>query len=164
MAHFQTVPAKRTDCGKIACLARDDQREAIIALGLDPYRELVQAFDQTPHPTAWLIDGELAALGGIAGPPGICPIGVAWLAVAEYAIRFSYALAREVKRQLTSAHEIYPLVVSPLCPTDKKSLHFAAFLGCAIEHAHLQDGLLFVVFGEQSSSVSSTKFWRRQNR
>jgi hypothetical protein len=163
MPLFETIPAKRSHCSKIACLTRDDQREAIIALGLDPYRELVQAFDQTPAPTAWLIDGELAALGGVAGPPGTCPIGVAWLVIAEYATRFSFALVREVKRQLTSAHEIYPLVVSPLLPTDKKSLRFAAFLGFAVEHAHLQDGLLFVVFGGRRSSIPSTEFWRRQN-
>ena len=64
MARYETIPAKRSHCAQIACLARDDQREAIIALGLDPYRELVQAFDETPHPMAWLIDGELAAMGG----------------------------------------------------------------------------------------------------
>jgi hypothetical protein len=143
MPHFETTPGKRLHCSKIACLMRDDHREAIIALGLDPYRELVQAFDQTPAPAAWLINGELAALGGIAGPPGICPLGVAWLMVAENAVRFSCALARAVKHQLNAAQEVYPLVVSPLCPTDKKSLNFAAFLGFAIEHAHLQDGLLW---------------------
>jgi hypothetical protein len=164
MPSFETISAKRSDCSKIACSARDDHREAIIALGLDPYRELIQAFDETPHPRAWLINGELAALGGVAGPPGLCPVGVGWLVVAEDSIRFSCALAREVKRQLDAAHEVYPLVVSPLCPTDKKSLRFAAHLGFAVEHAHLQDGLLFVVFGGQRNSVPSTKFWRRRNR
>ena len=42
MPHFKAIPAKREHCSQIACLMRDDQREAIIALGLDPYRELVQ--------------------------------------------------------------------------------------------------------------------------
>ena len=114
----------------------NDQREAIIALGLDPYRELVQAFDETPHPTAWQINGELAALGGVAGPPLLCPIGMAWLVVAEHAIRFSRALVKELKHQLEVAQQFHPTLVTPLCATDKKSVRFAAFLGFAVEHAY----------------------------
>jgi hypothetical protein len=47
---FETIAAKRSHCAQIACLARDNHREAIIALGLYPYHELIQAFDETPHP------------------------------------------------------------------------------------------------------------------
>jgi hypothetical protein len=100
MLSFETVPAKRSNCSEIACRMRGDHFEAIGVLGLDPYREFVQAFDETPHPMAWLIDGEPAAMGGAAGPPSICPIGIAWLVVAEHAMRFRRALVREIKRQL----------------------------------------------------------------
>src|ERR1700730_7336287 len=145
MPSFETVPAKRSDCSEITCRMRGDHFEAIGVLGLDPYAELVQAFDETPHPMAWLIDGELAAMGGVAAPPGLCPIGIAWLVVAEHAVRFPRGRRREITRQLEIAHEVYPLLVSPLCPADKKSLRFAAFLGFAVEHAYPQDGLLFAV-------------------
>ena len=97
---FSTIPAKHAHCAAITCSMRGDHFEAILGLGHDPYRELVQAFNETPHPTAWLIDGELAALGGIAGPPLLCPIGVAWLVVAEHAVRFSRALVKELRHQL----------------------------------------------------------------
>jgi hypothetical protein len=147
--HFETISAKRSHCAQIACLARDDQREAIVALGLNPYHELVQAFDETPHPTAWLINGELAGLGGGAGPPGLCPLGITWLVVAEHAMRFPRALVTEAKRQLNIAHEVYPLLVSPLRPADKKSIRFAGFLGFAIEYAYQHDGLLFAVYGKK---------------
>jgi hypothetical protein len=152
MVRFETIPAKRSDCSKIACLARGDQFEAIVKIGLDPFRELVQAYDETPNPMAWLIDGELAALGGIAGPPGLCPIGIAWLVVAEHATRFSYALAREVRRQISTALEAYPLVVSPLIPNDTKALRFAEVVGFAIKLAYQQDELLFAVYGKQQKS------------
>jgi hypothetical protein len=152
MARFKVTTAKRSDCGQIACLMRYDHREAVIALGLDPYHEVVEAFDETPHPMAWMIDGELGAVGGAAGPPGLCPIAITWVVIAEHATRFPRALVREIKHQLDIAHEVYPLLVSPLCPADKKSLRFAAFLGFAVEHAYLQDGLLFAVYRKKQKS------------
>ena len=39
----------------------------------------------------------------MAGPPLLCPIGMAWLVVAEHAIRFSRALVKELKHQLEVA-------------------------------------------------------------
>src|SRR5580704_14238562 len=117
MPRFETIPAKRSHCSQIACLMRDDHREAIIALGLDPYREVVEAFNMTPNPTAWLIDGELAALGGVAGPPLLCPLGLAWLVVAEHTVRFPRALVKEIKRQLDVVQRLHPTLVTPLCPT-----------------------------------------------
>jgi hypothetical protein len=154
MARFETIPAQRAHCGPMACLMRDVHREAIIGLGLDPFQEIAMAFDQTPNPTAWLVDNELAALGGVAGPPLLCPIGFAWLAVAESAIRFRHPFVKVVKQQLDAVQKLYPLLVTPLCPADKKSLRFAAFLGFAVEYAYLQDGLLFAVYSKnQRSSV-----------
>lgn len=131
---------------------RDDHREAIVVLGLDPFQEITAAFDETPHPMAWVVDDQLAALGGIAGPPGLCPVGIAWLVVAERAIRFPRALVREIKHQLELAHEVYPLLVSPLVPADKKSVRLAGFLNFAIELAYPQNGLLFAVCGKKQKS------------
>jgi hypothetical protein len=152
MARLEIISAKRSHCSRIVCEMRDQHREAVLGLQLDPFRELVQAFDQTPAPMALLVNGELAALGGIAGPPGLCPIGIAWLVVAEHATRFSYALAREVRRQISTALEAYPLVVSPLIPNDAKALRFAEVVGFAIKLAYQQDELLFAVYGKQQKS------------
>jgi hypothetical protein len=144
-AHFETETARRADCSKIACLMRDQNRQAIIMLGLDPDRELVQAFDETPNPTAWQINGELAAMGGFAGPLMLCPIGIAWLVVAEHASRFRHALVRELRRQFDVAQQAYPILVAPLFPADKTSLRFSAFFGFDVEHGYPEKGLLFAV-------------------
>jgi hypothetical protein len=153
MPRFQTLPAAHSHCAEILCRGRGDQLEGILSIGLDPYRELVEAFDQTPYPTAWRIDDELGAIGGVAGPPGICPVGVGWLVVAEKATRFSCALAREVKRQFTASLEIYPLVIAPLVPNDKRSIRFARFLGFRVELAYRDtNGLLYAVSGKQQKS------------
>jgi hypothetical protein len=88
----------------------------------------------------------------LPGPPGLCPIGITWLVVAEHAMRFPRALVTEAKRQLNIANEVYPLLVSPLCPADKKSLRFAAFLGFALEYAYQHAGLLYAVYGKKQKS------------
>ena len=152
MPHFKAIPAKREHCSQIACLMRDDHREAIIALGLDPLQEIAMAFDQSPNPTAWLINNKLTALGGVAGPPLLCPLGFAWLVVAERAVRFRHPFVKAVKQQLDAVQKLHPTLVTPLCPADQKSLRFAAFLGFAVEHAYLQDGLLFAVYGRSQRS------------
>jgi hypothetical protein len=151
MSRFETktISATRADCSKIACFMRDQHRQSITMLGLDPYRELVDAFDETPHPMAWVIDGELAALGGVAGPPLLNPIGIVWLAVTEHAVQFRHALVKELRRQLDVAQQVYGILATPLCPADKVSLRFAAFLGFAVELAYLQDGLLIAVYGKK---------------
>src|ERR1700733_4086466 len=123
--HFEIIRGKRSHCAEIACLMRDDHREALIALNLDPYREINEAFNQTPAPLAWLIAGTLGALGGVAGPPSLCPIGCPWVLVAEHAVRFRYELVRELRRQLDAAQQAHPMLVTPLCRTDKKSVRLA---------------------------------------
>jgi hypothetical protein len=160
MPHFEIIPAKRSHCAEIACLMRDDHREAIIALDLDPYREITEAFNETPAPLAWLIDGQISVLGGIAGPPSLVPIGNPWAIVAGHAVRFRHALVRELRRQLDAAQQTYPMLVTPLCRSDKKSVRLAEALGFAVEHAFLQDGLLHVV----RAPDYQPKCWKRQRR
>jgi hypothetical protein len=91
-------------CGQITRLMRSEHRAAIVALGLDPHRELVEAYEGTAEPKAWLIDGELAAIGGVAGP-AISPIGILWLALAERAVRFPGAVVREATRQIGTVRD-----------------------------------------------------------
>jgi hypothetical protein len=157
MTSFSTTVANRASCSEIACAMRGDHLDALCVLGLDPLHEAVVAFDQTPHPIAWLIDDKLAAMGGVAAAPWLSPHGICWMVVSESATRFARALLTEVRRQLDAAQELYPLIVAPLCPADKKSLRFAAHLGFAVEHAYPQDGLLIAVYGK------GLEYWKKRN-
>jgi hypothetical protein len=136
---------------------RGDHLDALCVLGLDPLHEAVVAFDQTPHPIAWLIDDQLAAMGGVAAAPWLSPHGICWMMVSESATRFPRALVTEVRRQLDAAQELYPLIVAPLCPADRKSLRFAAHLGFAVACAYPQDGLLIAVYGK------GLEYWKKRN-
>jgi hypothetical protein len=157
MARFEMIPAKRSHCGRIACEMRDDSREKIIAAGSDPLREILEAFDNTPCPKALLINDQLAAMGGVAAAPWLSPHGICWMVVSEFATRFARALVTEVRRQLDDAQELYPLMVAPLSPADKKSLRFAAHVGFAVECAYPQDGLLVAVYGK------GIEYWKKRN-
>jgi hypothetical protein len=139
----------------MACLMRDDHRQAIVMLAFDPLHEALEAFDQSPHPKALLINDKLAALGGVCGPPWLCPVGVIWLGLTEYAVQFRHALVRELKQQLKIAHEVFPLLVAVLFPSDRKSIRLAEFLGFRVELAYQDtNGLLYAVSGKkQKSSV-----------
>jgi hypothetical protein len=93
-----------------------------------------------------LINDQLAAVGGVAAAPLLCPLGLCWVAVSEYAIRFRHALTREVKRQLDAAVKLHPILVTALYPNDRASVRFARYLGFAIEYGFVQDDLLVVVY------------------
>jgi hypothetical protein len=143
---FQIIAAKRQYCSQIACAMRDQHREAVLRLGLDPYQEIVAAFDETVRPIAWMVGGEFSVLGGVAGPHSLCPVGLAWLVVTEGATRFPCALVKEVKRQLDIARRIHPMIVAPIVTTDARSIAFAAFLGFDIAHSYLENGLRWAVY------------------
>ena len=68
MPHFEIVEAKAWHCGAMSRLLRQEHAEAIALIGLNSHRELRAVFDESIFRRAWLINGRLAALGGVIGP------------------------------------------------------------------------------------------------
>lgn len=134
MPYFEIIPGKLRHCGAIARAARVEHRLAISALGYELHREVRTIFAETLAPKAWLIDGQLAALGGVAGGP-LLPSGILWLVLSEAATRFPVVCIREAKRQieegLHTRHELTACVVSG----DKAALRFALYLGFEYDSA-----------------------------
>jgi hypothetical protein len=126
--NFQAVRARRADCFKIARTLRPKQRAAMIALGLRPFEEFQDAYDNTLAPMAWLIDGELAAVGGVAGS-GISPYGFVWLGLAEQATAYPVAIVKEALRQFRDVLAVKRHVVTTLLPGDEAAWRFADFFG-----------------------------------
>ena len=125
---FQIIPAKLYHCGAMARRARAEHRAAVNALGLDLHRELAARFAETIEPKAWLIDGKLAALGGVMGT-GLCPGGYVWLAITDEVFKHRVAFIREAKRQLTLVMESRRELATVLVPTDQAALRLAIYLG-----------------------------------
>lgn len=125
---FQIIPAKPYHCGAMARRARAEHRAAVGALGLDLHRELSARFAETIEPKAWLINGKLAALGGVMGT-GLCPGGYVWLAVTDEVFKHRVAFIREAKRQLALVMESRRELATVLVPEDRAALRLAIYLG-----------------------------------
>jgi len=77
---------------------------------------------------AWLVDGELAGLGGVTGSE-ISSTGYVWLALSERATRFPVEIVKETQRQMARILLTKRELVTLIIPEDKTSLRFATWLG-----------------------------------
>jgi hypothetical protein len=142
--NFQTVRARRADCFTIARTLRPKQRAAMIALGLRPFEEFQDAYDNTLAPKAWFINGELAAVGGVAGS-AVSPYGFLWLALAEHATKYPVAVVKECARQFRDVLTIKRHVITTLLPDDRSAWRFADFFDFDVSAPiPYRDGLIVV--------------------
>jgi|GEM_PF-2178061 len=128
MPTFEIVEARQYHCGAMARALRMEHRKAVAVTGFNAHYELAARFRDSAFRRVWLIDGQLAALGGVTG--GLMePSGQVWLALSHRALRYPVHLVREARRQLaeimTIKHEIFTLALG----TDEAALRFALFLG-----------------------------------
>lgn len=133
MTDFQIIDAKPFHCGAMARALRGDHRRAVLALGVDVHRELRARFDASALRRAWLIDGQLAGLGGVTGM-SLSAHGMIWLALAQEAVdRFPVAMMRTARAQLAQFMAIKRELVTVLLAGDAAAVRFALHLGFEYE-------------------------------
>jgi hypothetical protein len=125
---IELIPARLWHCGQMARALRQEHRAAVLGLGLDPHAKLRMAYDETVAPKALLIDGELAAIGGVAGAP-LAPCGHIWLALSQRATSHPLAIVREAKAQIASAMTLKRELATTIVLDDETSIRCAAVLG-----------------------------------
>lgn len=140
MTDFQIIPADRHHCREIVNLIRSEERELTLTLGLDPLRLYEDAFDNTAHPKAWMIDGDLAAIGGVSGPL-LSVFGFIWLALAARASKYRIAIVKEARHQIEMARAERRILITSLTPGDIKAERLAYFLGFEIIEGHFHRGM-----------------------
>ncbi len=128
MTHYEIVEARLQHCGQMVRLMRREQREAIGRAGYDPHRELRARFDKSAIRRALLIDGHLAALGGVMGTL-LAPHGFVWLVLSEEACRHPLALVRIARRELACVMATYRELATIVLADDAAARRFAIFLG-----------------------------------
>lgn len=134
LSRFEIVEAKAHHCGMMARILRHDHQMAIMRLHADAHRELRRAFDQSSFRRAWLIDGKLAALGGVAGTVASSE-GTIWLAVSQAAMKHPRAMFVEAKRQLAGLMATRRSLSTHLVAGDDDAAKFALALGFAARHS-----------------------------
>jgi hypothetical protein len=128
MPTFDLIEAKTWHCGMMIRMLRREQKEAMAAIGVDSHRELRAAFDDSAYRRAWLIDGKLVGIGGIAGPM-LSPFGLVWLALSNKATKYPLALVRLLRRQLDELMETKRILLTTILGGDEASERFAVFMG-----------------------------------
>ena len=128
MPDFQIIEAKPQHCGQMARRLRARHRAAIDGTGIDPHRELRARFDASAFRRALLIEGELAALGGVTGT-ALSPTGYVWFALTEKARKHSRLVVRVVQDQLDEIMITKRELATVVLPTDEAALRLAVFLG-----------------------------------
>jgi hypothetical protein len=124
---FEIIDARAYHCGQMARILRHDHLAAMERMGADPHRELRTCFDNSAFRKAWLIDGKLAALGGVGGAL-VSGHGMVWLAFSEQATRYPVAIIKEARRQLDGLMGVKRELVTWLHEADPASLRLALFL------------------------------------
>lgn len=128
MGRFEIIPGRQYHCGAMIRRLRADHRTAIASLGISPHHNLRFNFDTSMFTRAWLIDGELAGLGGVTGSE-LASTGYVWLALSEKATQFPIAIVKEARRQLARIMLTKHDLVTTIIPEDKTSLRFATWFG-----------------------------------
>ena len=97
-------------------------------IGLDSHRELRGRFDDSTFRRAWMIDGKLAALGGVTGTRA-SSMGYVWLAFSGAATKYPIAIVKEVRRQIAAIMTVKRNIYTTIVDGDDAAKRMAVFLG-----------------------------------
>ena len=125
---FEIVEGRRHHCGQMARAMRRDYLVALLTADAKPHRELIDCFEQSAFRKAWLIDGKVAAVGGVIGTL-MNGEGMVWLALSQEATRHPKAVIVEARRQLAGLMRTRRELRASIFEGDEASLRLAIFLG-----------------------------------
>jgi hypothetical protein len=133
MSRYTLTECRRHHCGQMARRMRAANRVAMIAAGCDPHLEIVRRYYESSYRRAWLIDGQLGAIGGVSGTLAASD-GYIWMVVAEIATCHALALARMTLGVLAEVSVTFRRVESLMVAADERAVEFARFLGfCVVD-------------------------------
>lgn len=133
MRCFEIVDAKLHHCGQMARLLRTEHHIALAKLGINTHRELRARFDESAFRKAWMVDGQLAGLGGVMGSR-LATTGFLWLALSQRATRYPIAIVREARRQLDDIMLVKRELATTIINGDDAAKRLAIFLGFHVSH------------------------------
>lgn len=128
MSTFETIEAKPYHVGRILRRLRTEHRVAMTGLSNNLHREFAQIFNTSSFRRAWLVDGELMAVGGVTGTL-LSGEGYIWLAMADQAKHYPVAIIKEARHQLALLMATRQEVSTTILCNDKTAQRFARFLG-----------------------------------
>lgn len=131
MPRFEVVDGKPWHVGQILHRIRHGHRGCLGLIGMRPaevHLELRRVFDDSAFRRAWLMDGKLAALGGVTGGL-LSPHGFIWLALSQEVLRYPVRIVAEARRQLGEIMQTKTELATTILAHDDVALRFSCFLG-----------------------------------
>jgi hypothetical protein len=132
MTQYEIIPARAHHCGQMARRLRATHLGLLLCAGIDPHAQLRARFYESAFCKSWLIDGQLAAMGGVVGSC-TARAGYIWLALSELAMKHPVATVREAKRQIEDIMRTRREVQTVLIVGDEAATRFATFMGFHID-------------------------------
>jgi hypothetical protein len=136
----QLIDAKPYHCGRIVRLLRPEHAAIMKRIGADMHRDLRLHFDSSSYRKAWLVDGQLMAIGGIEGPKAASS-GMGWLALAADAPKVGWQFARMALREFDALFPVKHQIATLILKDDLDSVRFAYFLGFRVERIDTVNGV-----------------------
>lgn len=133
MVKFEIIEAKPFHCGQMSRLLRKEHHNALVRLDVNVHKEMRAMFDASSFRKAWLIDSELAAVGGVAGS-ALESSGYVWVALSEKARKYPIQIVKEARRQLAIIMQTKRELISTVIPADEAATRLAVFLGFHVDH------------------------------
>ena len=143
---FEIIEARAYHCGQMARILRHEHQKAVAMIGIDSHRELRGRFDDSSFRKAWLIDGKLAALGGVTGSL-LSTVGYIWLAFSNEAMRYPIQIVKESRLQIAEIMTVKTTIYTTILDGDEASKRFAIFVG-------------FVPADDERQSPATSRFGR----
>jgi hypothetical protein len=125
---FEIIEAKPWHCGAMTRMLRLEHQKAVAMIGIDSHRELRGRFDDSTFRRAWMIDGKLAALGGVTGSR-LSSIGYIWLAFSSASTKYPIEMVKESRRQMAAIMTVKRRIYTTILDGDTAAKRFAIFLG-----------------------------------
>lgn len=143
---FRVVEAKQHHLGRILRTARSASIGTVMALGVDPHAELTRVFGESSFRRSWMIDGQLAAIGGVTGSLA-SSAGYVWLVFGDLGTAFPRAALREARDQLTVIGETFGELRTKVDAADRVAMRFASYLGFRPVAGSAQGGMVEMMRG-----------------
>lgn len=146
MTTFQIIDARTWHCGQMARVLHAEGHRSTVALGIRrAHQEMRTCFDASCVRKAWLVDGQIAVLGGVVGTM-LSTTGYLWMAVSARARRYPVAFCKEAHRQLAQVMQTKQEMTATIVGDDRTAIQFALWLGFEFAPGPAEDGLLHVTF------------------
>lgn len=131
---YEIVPATVDHLRIIARTLREGDRQEIVAAGEHPRRLIFSLWRESFVSRAGIVDGEVAAVWGCAGPL-LSTVGEMWLVTAPAVERVPLAFAKEARAMIRETLLIKHVLVSSCLDGYEKSLRLWGMLGFDIGEA-----------------------------